>query len=109
MAELVDRADGGLMYASKAAGRNHVTTDSGTPVTRHAERPLRGTAIPWLMPSRSNIGSVKPRAEPTPASGPVSARAPAFPQRRANNPGLALAAEFHLDCDALGHRHYGRV
>ena len=48
-AELVDRADR-LMYSSKAAGRNHVTTDSGT-LTRHAERPLRGTAIPWLMSS----------------------------------------------------------
>ena len=45
--EVVDRADT-LMYASKSAGRNLVTVDAGS-LTSDAERPLRGTAIPWLM------------------------------------------------------------
>ena len=43
--DLVDRADG-LMYASKRGGRNHVTTDAGV-LTRGADRPILGTAIPW--------------------------------------------------------------
>jgi diguanylate cyclase (GGDEF)-like protein/PAS domain S-box-containing protein len=49
--DLVDRADG-LMYASKHAGRNRVTTDAG-PLVSHAERPLVGTALPWKMPVQS--------------------------------------------------------
>jgi diguanylate cyclase (GGDEF)-like protein/PAS domain S-box-containing protein len=43
--EIADRADR-LMYASKRAGRNRVTTDTG-PLVRTAERPIRGTSIPW--------------------------------------------------------------
>jgi diguanylate cyclase (GGDEF)-like protein len=46
--DLVDRADG-LMYASKQAGRNRVTTDAGA-VASHADRPILGTALPWEMP-----------------------------------------------------------
>ena len=43
--DLTDRADR-LMYASKRAGRNRVTTDTGQ-FTSAAERPILGTAIPW--------------------------------------------------------------
>jgi len=43
--DLVDRADT-FMYASKRAGRNRVTTDSGE-LTSNAEQPILGTAIPW--------------------------------------------------------------
>jgi hypothetical protein len=45
--ELVDRADK-FMYASKQGGRNRVTTDTGE-LTSGAERPILGTAAPWLM------------------------------------------------------------
>jgi diguanylate cyclase (GGDEF)-like protein/PAS domain S-box-containing protein len=45
--DLVDRADG-FMYASKRAGRNRVTTDTGA-LTSQADRPIFGTAIPWEM------------------------------------------------------------
>jgi diguanylate cyclase (GGDEF)-like protein/PAS domain S-box-containing protein len=47
--ELVDRADK-FMYASKQGGRNRVTTDTGE-LTSGAERPILGTAAPWLMPA----------------------------------------------------------
>jgi len=43
--EIADRADR-LMYMSKRAGRNRVTTDAG-PLAHGAERPILGTAIPW--------------------------------------------------------------
>jgi diguanylate cyclase (GGDEF)-like protein/PAS domain S-box-containing protein len=43
--DLADRADR-LMYVSKRAGRNRVTTDTG-PLASTAERPSLGTAIPW--------------------------------------------------------------
>lgn len=43
--DLVDRADA-LMYASKRAGRNRVTTDTGS-LNCRTERPTFGTAIPW--------------------------------------------------------------
>jgi diguanylate cyclase (GGDEF)-like protein/PAS domain S-box-containing protein len=43
--DLVDRADT-FMYASKKAGRNRVTTDSGE-LSRTADRPIMGTAVPW--------------------------------------------------------------
>jgi diguanylate cyclase (GGDEF)-like protein/PAS domain S-box-containing protein len=43
--DLVDRADA-FMYASKRAGRNRVTTDTGQ-LNNKAERPILGTAIPW--------------------------------------------------------------
>jgi diguanylate cyclase (GGDEF)-like protein len=43
--DVTDRADR-LMYASKTAGRNRVTTDTGQ-VAVAAERPILGTAIPW--------------------------------------------------------------
>ena len=46
----VDRADR-LMYASKRAGRNRVTTDAG-PLTSTAERPILGPAIPWETAQR---------------------------------------------------------
>ncbi len=42
---VADRADR-LMYTSKRAGRNRVTTDAGQ-LTRAADRPILGTAIPW--------------------------------------------------------------
>jgi diguanylate cyclase (GGDEF)-like protein/PAS domain S-box-containing protein len=44
---LVDRADG-LMYLSKRGGRNRATTDTGE-LTSEADRPILGTAVPWLM------------------------------------------------------------
>jgi diguanylate cyclase (GGDEF)-like protein/PAS domain S-box-containing protein len=43
--DLADRADR-LMYRSKRAGRNRVTTDAG-PLPRSAQRPILGSAIPW--------------------------------------------------------------
>jgi len=43
--DLVDRADT-FMYASKKAGRNRVTTDSGE-LGSKADRPIVGTAVPW--------------------------------------------------------------
>ena len=46
--DLVDRADT-FMYASKKAGRNRVTTDSGE-LTSTAGRPIMGTAVPWETP-----------------------------------------------------------
>jgi diguanylate cyclase (GGDEF)-like protein/PAS domain S-box-containing protein len=45
---LLDRADH-LMYASKSAGRNLVTTDAGQ-LPRGGETPLGGTEKPWEMP-----------------------------------------------------------
>ena len=42
--EIADRADR-LMYMSKRAGRNRVTTDTG-PLASTADRPILGTAIP---------------------------------------------------------------
>lgn len=45
---LIDRADR-LMYSSKNAGRNLVTSDNGTLVS-HGEPPLLGTQLPWTMP-----------------------------------------------------------
>jgi diguanylate cyclase (GGDEF)-like protein len=47
--DLVDRADA-FMYASKKGGRNRVTTDSGG-LASTAERPIRGTAVPWETPA----------------------------------------------------------
>jgi diguanylate cyclase (GGDEF)-like protein/PAS domain S-box-containing protein len=44
---LLDRADH-LMYASKNAGRNLVTTDAGV-LPRQGETPLGGTQRPWEM------------------------------------------------------------
>lgn len=44
---LVDRADG-LMYSSKSAGRNLVTSDNGM-LTSSADPPLLGTELPWKM------------------------------------------------------------
>lgn len=49
--DLVDRADR-FMYASKEAGRNRVTTDTGTLVSE-AESPIIGTCIPWEMSPQS--------------------------------------------------------
>ena len=46
---LVDRADR-FMYASKRAGRNRVTTDSGE-LTSKADQPILGTAVPWETPA----------------------------------------------------------
>jgi diguanylate cyclase (GGDEF)-like protein/PAS domain S-box-containing protein len=43
--DVADRADR-LMYSSKRAGRNRVTTDTGEPA-RAADRPILGTAVPW--------------------------------------------------------------
>lgn len=43
--DLADRADR-LMYTSKRAGRNRVTTDTG-PLASSAPQPILGTAIPW--------------------------------------------------------------
>ena len=43
--DLVDRADA-LMYASKRAGRNRVTTDTES-LNGRTERPIFGAAIPW--------------------------------------------------------------
>jgi diguanylate cyclase (GGDEF)-like protein len=43
--DLADRADR-LMYTSKRAGRNRVTTDTGECVSP-AERPILGAAVPW--------------------------------------------------------------
>jgi diguanylate cyclase (GGDEF)-like protein/PAS domain S-box-containing protein len=43
--DITDRADR-LMYTSKRAGRNRVTTDTGS-LANTAERPILGTAIPW--------------------------------------------------------------
>lgn len=43
--DVVDRADA-YMYASKRGGRNRVTTDDGE-MTNFADRPIRGTGIPW--------------------------------------------------------------
>jgi len=43
--DLVDRADG-FMYASKRAGRNRVTTDTGELISK-AGQPILGTTIPW--------------------------------------------------------------
>jgi diguanylate cyclase (GGDEF)-like protein len=48
--DLADRADR-LMYTSKRAGRNRVTTDTGQ-LTSAAERPILGTAIPWEATQR---------------------------------------------------------
>lgn len=45
---LVDRADH-LMYASKHAGRNRVTSDSGALISR-ADPALLGVGLPWEMP-----------------------------------------------------------
>ena len=47
--DLVDRADS-FMYASKRAGRNRVTTDTGELISK-ADRPILGTTIPWDTPS----------------------------------------------------------
>jgi len=47
-ASVMDRADR-LMYASKHAGRNLVTSDHGT-LTSSADPPLTGTQLPWTMP-----------------------------------------------------------
>jgi diguanylate cyclase (GGDEF)-like protein/PAS domain S-box-containing protein len=47
--DLVDRADR-FMYASKRAGRNRVTTDSGE-MTSEADQPILGTAVPWETPA----------------------------------------------------------
>ena len=44
---LVERADG-LMYSSKRAGRNRVTSDRGT-LTSPADAPMLGTELPWRM------------------------------------------------------------
>jgi len=44
---LVDRADG-LMYSSKSAGRNLVTSDNGMLISS-ADPPLLGTELPWKM------------------------------------------------------------
>ncbi|MEI8082718.1 MAG: GGDEF domain-containing protein [Actinomycetes bacterium] len=46
-ADVVDRADR-LMYTSKSAGRNLVTTDAGT-LERSGEIPLVGNSAPWEM------------------------------------------------------------
>ncbi|OIQ81512.1 putative diguanylate cyclase YegE [mine drainage metagenome] len=51
--ELLDRSDR-LMYASKNAGRNRVTTDTGA-LTNTSERPILGTDIPWLMPGVPDV------------------------------------------------------
>lgn len=48
--DVVDRADR-LMYTSKRAGRNRVTTDAG-PLVSRAESPVLGTAIPWETSAR---------------------------------------------------------
>lgn len=45
--DVVDRADR-LMYASKLAGRNLVTTEHGT-LERRSEVPLRGNLAPWKV------------------------------------------------------------
>jgi diguanylate cyclase (GGDEF)-like protein len=47
--DLVDRADR-FMYASKRAGRNRVTTDSGE-MTSEADQPILGTVVPWETPA----------------------------------------------------------
>lgn len=46
-ADVIDRADR-LMYSSKQAGRNLVTTSRG-PIMRTGERPLAGNLAPWKM------------------------------------------------------------
>jgi hypothetical protein len=50
---LVDRGDS-LMYASKDAGRNRVTSDRGA-LTSHADAPLLGTQAPWQMPGVKDV------------------------------------------------------
>ena len=50
---LVDRADH-LMYASKHAGRNRVTSDSGALVS-HADPALLGVGLPWEMPGAVDV------------------------------------------------------
>lgn len=48
-ADVVDRADR-LMYASKLAGRNLVSTEHGA-LPRRSESPLSGNLAPWKTPS----------------------------------------------------------
>ena len=52
ISDVIDRADH-LMYRSKHAGRNRVTTDDGE-LTSLAEPPILGKGIPWLMPEYLN-------------------------------------------------------
>ena len=57
-ADVLDRADR-LMYASKKAGRNLVTTIAGQ-MPRPAERPLRGTGVPWNeLPTPTVMGAAE--------------------------------------------------
>jgi len=48
-ADVVERADR-LMYTSKLAGRNLVTSEHGT-LERRSEVPIRGNLAPWKLPS----------------------------------------------------------
>jgi diguanylate cyclase (GGDEF)-like protein/PAS domain S-box-containing protein len=66
--DLVERADR-LMYASKHAGRNRITSEAGE-LGSKADRPILGAGVPWEMPGLLDLdgfGSGEPDPQGRPA------------------------------------------